>query len=78
MRHQEALEKNGELAERRARQARDWMWAELQDALIADLTENPQVRARLPELEAAVADGRLPAAMAAGKLLEIYLQRDDG
>ncbi len=75
LRHHEALEGSGELAARRAGQSREWMWSELQDSLIADLKEDPAVRKRLPALEAAVSEGRMPAATAAGQLLEIYLDR---
>jgi LAO/AO transport system kinase len=75
LRHHEVLDSSGELADRRAGQAREWMWSELQDNLIADLKEDLAVRKRLPELEAAVSEGRMPAATAAGQLLEIYLDR---
>jgi len=75
LRHQKALGESGELDRRRARQARDWMWAEVQDSLLADLREDPKVRERMPELEAAAAAGRLPAATAAERLLDIYLGR---
>jgi LAO/AO transport system kinase len=75
LRHQRALTDSGELAARRAQQARGWMWAEVQDSLIADLREDPEVRRHLPELEAATSEGRLPAAAAASRLLEIYLKR---
>jgi len=73
LRHHDALEASDQLAARRATQARDWMWSELQDSLIADLKEHPGVQQRLPQLEAAVSAGRIPAATAAGELLEIYL-----
>ena len=76
LRHHEALEQSGQLATRRAEQARDWMWSEVQESLIADLKENSEVRRRLPALESAVIEGELPAAIAARQLLEIYLQRD--
>jgi GTPase len=75
LRHDSALRKSGELHSRRARQARDWMWAEVEDSLMAGLLADPDVRKQLPELEAAAAEGRLPAAAAAGRLLEIYLKR---
>jgi len=75
LRHQQALTDSGELAARRAQQARGWMWAEVQDSLIADLREDPEVRRHLPELEAATSEGRLPAAAAASRLLKIYLKR---
>jgi LAO/AO transport system kinase len=75
LRHQEALASSGELQQRRAEQARAWMWAEVQDSLIADLREDPGVRDCLPDLEAAAAEGRLPAAAAAERLLDTYLKR---
>ena len=39
LRHQAALDDNGELAAMRAEQARAWLWSELQDSLVADLRE---------------------------------------
>jgi len=75
-RHQSALAESGELAAQRVRQARGWMWSELQDALVADLQHDPALRDRLPELEEAVVAGRLPATTAAERLLEVYLGRE--
>jgi len=74
--HQRALQANGRLAQRRAGQARSWMWSEVQDSLVADLRRDPAVRDRLPELEAAVSEGRLPAARAAERILDIYRDRE--
>jgi LAO/AO transport system kinase len=76
LKHQDVLESDGRLAERRAAQARAWMWAEVQDSLVADLQRKPAVRERLPALEAAVSEGKMPAAKAAEHLLRIYLGRD--
>ena len=75
LRHQDAIEKSGELTARRAEQAQEWMWSDLQDSLMSDLKDSPAVRERLPELEAAVGEGRVPATTAAARLLEIYLDR---
>jgi len=75
MRHQVALEESGQLTAMRAEQARTWMWSEVQDSLIADLRDDPDVHACIPELEAAVSVGRIPAATAAERLLTIYLKR---
>jgi LAO/AO transport system kinase len=75
LQHQQALAEGGELQQRRAGQARAWMWAEVQSSLIADLREDPRVRECLPDLEAAAAEGRLPAAAAAERLLDTYLKR---
>jgi LAO/AO transport system kinase len=67
LRHHDALTAGGQLAERRAAQARGWMWS-----------ESPDVRDQLPALEAAASSGSLPAAAAADRLLEIYLGRQQG
>ena len=78
LRHHEALTAGGQLAERRAAQARGWMWSEVRERLLADLQESPEVRDQLPALEAAASSGSLPAAAAADRLLEIYLGRQQG
>ncbi|MDJ0793321.1 MAG: methylmalonyl Co-A mutase-associated GTPase MeaB [Woeseiaceae bacterium] len=77
-RHQEALSGSGELADLRAAQARTWLWSEVQDSLIADLRADPEVRQHIPELEAAASEGRMPAATAAERLLDIYLKKKTG
>ena len=69
------LSKAGELDRQRAYQARAWLWSETAEALIADLRDHPQVRSLVPELEAAVTEGRLPAAVAAQRLIEHYKSR---
>ncbi len=73
-RHHAALQDAGELAQLRAEQARAWLWSEVQDSLIADLRADPEVRQHIPALEAAASEGRLPSAMAAERLLEVYLR----
>jgi LAO/AO transport system kinase len=71
-RHREMLVARDELNPRRAEQARTWMWSEVRDSLIADLKADREVQMHIPELEAAVSSGKLPAAKAAEQLLEIY------
>ena len=56
-RHQQALESSGELVTLRAEQARHWLWAEVQDSLVADLRQKLGASHRISELEKAVADG---------------------
>ena len=73
--YQEALTVSGEWLTRRSDQAKSWLWAELEDALISDLRMSPDIQARLPELEAAAAAGELPASTAATRLLQLYLRR---
>jgi LAO/AO transport system kinase len=75
LRHQDMLADSGELTARRTEQARGWMWSEVQDRLLADLTADPEVRKQLPALEAAASEGRMPAATAASRVLDIYLRR---
>jgi len=75
LRHHQALTVSGQLAARRAQQARDWMWSEVKERLLTALQEDPEVCEQLPALEAAASDGSLPAAAAADRLLEIYLGR---
>ena len=71
-RHQAALESSGQLDTLRVDQARTWMWSEVQDSLIADLQEDPDVQEHIPALEDAASSGKIPAATAAERLLDIY------
>jgi LAO/AO transport system kinase len=75
LRHHEMLSSTGELAVRRAAQARDWMWSDVADNLVDALRSDPQVRRKLSELEAATSEGRIPPTVAARTLLEIFLER---
>jgi LAO/AO transport system kinase len=60
------------IAARRAEQARAWMWNEMGETLLSRLREHQGVRARLPELERAVMEGRATAIAAANELLAIF------
>lgn len=70
-----ALTQSGELARRRAEQARSWMWNEVEETLTRAFRSHPEVARRLPELERAVTDGSIPAAAAARELLQLFLGR---
>lgn len=74
LRHQEVIHKSGLLNLRRAEQAREWMWSELNDSLITALRNDPQVRKQIPALETAASEGKIPPAIAASRLLEIFLK----
>jgi LAO/AO transport system kinase len=76
LQHHAALQEAGELAVRRAEQARDWMWSEIDGALLAALQEDRVVRRQIPLLEAAVSEGRMPPVTAARQLLELFLGQD--
>jgi LAO/AO transport system kinase len=64
LRHNETLGRTGELAELRRQQQVKWLWSMLEDRVFARLKSDARLRAKLPQLEAAVADGRLSAALA--------------
>ncbi|MEM9656965.1 MAG: methylmalonyl Co-A mutase-associated GTPase MeaB [Planctomycetota bacterium] len=64
---------SGELQQRRQEQAKKWLWSELAGNLLAALKKNPEVQRALPQMEADVSAGRLPAAAAAQALLGKFL-----
>jgi len=75
VRHHEVLTASGQLGIRRAAQARTWMWSEVNDNLIAALQSDAAVRKQIPDLEAAVSEGRMPPTVAARQLLDLFLKR---
>ena len=76
LKHRANLESSGQLTDRRAEQARDWMWSEVSDGLVSALQGDKEVRDQIPSLEAAVSAGRIPPTAAAEQLLDIFLKRD--
>jgi LAO/AO transport system kinase len=68
--HREKLNASGELARRRREQQVKWMWTMLDDRLFMRLKSDPALRARLPALEAAVAEGRLSPALAVDEIAQ--------
>ena len=68
-RHHDALDATGALTRRRAAQATRALWAELQDRLVAKFRDDPELQAKVTELEAQVAAGRLVPAAAVDELL---------
>lgn len=77
LKHRAVLESSGQLMDRRAAQACDWLWSEVSDSLISALQNDPEVRKHIPALEAATSDGRIPPTSAAEQLLDIFLKRDE-
>jgi LAO/AO transport system kinase len=75
LRHHDVLEASGQLTARRASQARDWMWSEVEDSLVTALQSDPEVVRQIPALEAAAGEGKIPPAIAARQLLETFLKR---
>jgi LAO/AO transport system kinase len=66
--HHKAMSEAGELAARRSQQQVKWMWAMLEERILARLRADPALRAKLPRLEAAVAEGRMAASLAVEEL----------
>ena len=66
--HRERMSAAGVLAARRREQQVKWMWAMLEERVMARLKSDPALRARLPKLEAAVAAGRTSPAIAVDEL----------
>ena len=62
--HRRRFDKSGELSAKRRAQQVKWMWAMLEERLLARLHSDPKVRARLPALERAVGDGALSPTLA--------------
>lgn len=63
---------NGELAARRQRQAKAWMWERIDAGLKQRFREHPAVRAALEDTTTQVLDGQLPASTAARQLLALF------
>jgi LAO/AO transport system kinase len=62
--HRERMTQSGELAARRRDQQVKWMWAMLEERVFARLRADTGLREKLPQLEAAVANGRLSPTLA--------------
>jgi LAO/AO transport system kinase len=66
--HRARMSQSGELHARRREQQVKWMWAMLEDRVFARLRSDPGIRAKLPRLEAAVAEGRMTPALAVDEI----------
>jgi len=62
--HRECMTNSGEHAALRRDQQVKWMWSMLEQRVFARLKSDAGLRAKLPRIEAAVADGRLAAMLA--------------
>jgi LAO/AO transport system kinase len=69
--HRTAMNASGDFAERRRQQQVKWMWAMLEQRLMARLRADPAIRARVRQTEASVADGRITPAVAAEQIVEM-------
>jgi LAO/AO transport system kinase len=66
--HRTALTATGERDSRRRQQQVKWMWAMLEERVFAQLKTHPVLKARLPDLEREVAQGRLSPALAVDEI----------
>ncbi|HEY7458711.1 MAG TPA: methylmalonyl Co-A mutase-associated GTPase MeaB [Xanthobacteraceae bacterium] len=69
--HRAMLEKSGRLAEKRRAQQVHWMWTLIEERFRDRLRTDPAVKSRLKNLEAAVAAGKLPPALAADEIADL-------
>ena len=68
--HRECMGRSGERTTLRREQQVKWMWSMLNDRVLARLKSDAGLRARLPAIEAAVAEGRLSATLAVAEIAE--------
>jgi LAO/AO transport system kinase len=69
--HRTAMNASGDFTARRSQQQVKWMWAMLEDRMKARLRSDPAIRAKVKQLEARVADGRITPALAAEQIAEL-------
>lgn len=69
----QAAQASGALEAKRRQQSTRWMWRLIEDGLLGALRRDPRVRARLEELEGAVAEGALPPMAAAREIVALFL-----
>ena len=65
-----------EFAEKRQKQALDWMWALIEEGLKDRFYKNREIVKALPDLKRAVVDGSVAPAAAADELLFFLDNRD--
>ncbi|MES2771776.1 MAG: methylmalonyl Co-A mutase-associated GTPase MeaB [Pseudomonadota bacterium] len=71
-RYRDTLTASGEFAEKRQRQALNWMWNLIDSGLARAFRAHPQVRAQLAQLSQAVLQGETPPGAAADQLLRAW------
>jgi len=69
--HRAAMSASGDFAKRRREQQVKWMWAMLEQRMLARLRADTSTRARVKKIEADVADGRLTPAVAAEQVAQM-------
>jgi LAO/AO transport system kinase len=69
--HRTALQASGDFAGRRREQQVKWMWSMLEERWRSRLRANPSLRARVRDMERAVADGRIAPGLAADEIAKL-------
>jgi LAO/AO transport system kinase len=69
--HRDTMTAAGEFAARRREQQVKWMWAMLEQRMMARLRSDASVRAKVKKIETEVADGRITPALAAEQISEM-------
>ena len=66
------ITQNNGLSIRRGLQAKEWLWEEVSESLTGKLKRHPKLKDRVSELELDVVDQKVPAAVAATELVDLY------
>lgn len=66
------LTASGEFLSRRQQQQRQWMWSLIEQQVLTDIHQHPEVEKILPSVLASLDDQKMNAGTAASQLLEIY------
>lgn len=74
--YSQVIGRSGEKSERRAQQAKSWMWSEISESLISALHHDPKASQRIDELEQAVVAGTAAPTLAAAELIDIFLGKE--
>jgi LAO/AO transport system kinase len=69
--HRNRLEATGELAAKRRAQDTKWMWALVHERLHEQLTQDPALRERIPEIERGIAAGTLSPDAGASEIVKL-------
>jgi LAO/AO transport system kinase len=69
--HRDRQRRSGKLAEKRRAQDIRWMWTLVEERFQERLRSDAKIRARLPALEKAVVEGKLPPALAADEIAKL-------
>jgi LAO/AO transport system kinase len=69
--HRQKLVASGALVRKHSEQQVRWMWSLVEDRIREKLKSDPKLKSKMPALEKAVAEGKLPPALAAEEILSL-------